>query len=40
MKNPHTGDDTNIFLYVGTLLASAAAAAIVFWKRKLKKADQ
>ncbi|MCM3216960.1 phosphatase PAP2 family protein [Niallia taxi] len=40
VKNPHTGDDTNIFLYVGTLLASAAAAAIVFWKRKLKKADQ
>ena len=40
VKNPQTGDDTNIFLYVGTLLASAVAASIVFWKRKMKRANQ
>jgi len=40
VKNPQTGDNTNIFLYVGTLLASAVAASIVFWKRKMKRANQ
>jgi len=36
VKNPKTGDDTNILLYVGLLAASAIAAAAVFLQRKLK----
>lgn len=36
VDNPKTGDDTNIFLYVGLLAASAIAAAVVIWQRKFR----